>query len=132
MKDIDIKREIYDENGFVNRKKAMDFFMKLGLSSEDAKKLIDRIESGYEFYINPEYVVVESGSQIFGSGGYSASWKTWLGSVEIIGKKDISSNFISAYEAKVVPSKRPCVVSCYSYDDIGGGRYFKRFVAVWI
>jgi len=124
--------EIYDENGFVDRKKAMNFFTNLGLSSIDAKKLIDRIENGYELHINPEYEVVESGSQIFGSGGYSASWKIWLGDVEIIDKRDISSNFINGYEAKVVPTKRPCVISCSAYDDIGGIRYFKRFVAIWI
>jgi len=126
------KEEIYDKNGFLNREKAMSFFINLGLSIENAKKIVDRIKAGYELHVNPKYEVVESGSQIFGSGGYYASWKVWIGDVKIVDKKDISSNFVSGYEAKVVPTERPCIVSCSAHDDIGGGRYFKRFVAVWI
>jgi len=133
MNEKEIRQKIYNKDGCVKLESAKQFFMSLGISEEDSEKLVDKLIYNYDLLVNPEYVICNSGTQIFGSADYYAGYKVWKGSVKIIEERDISNGFISACECKIIPAERPTVISCYAGDSIGREqRVFKAFVAVWL
>jgi len=51
------------------------------LPADVLEKVKEKIQAGYRLYLNPGEVEVASGCQVFGSGGYWASYMVPCGAV---------------------------------------------------